>query len=299
MAAMSNISKAALETRRLKFQPGTRVELVSMSDRYTDLKPGDRGEVTSVDAIGTVFVNWDSGSMLGVAYGADKIRNLFTDQLSIDTFDRLMDAYRAKSIDCSSALSSDNQYFNDIFINDLADNEIYVDAGVGYVGTIVDFIFYTKGKYRKIYAFEPNPSTYFGLAEQLSDLRDVVVIQSGLYNFDGELTFEMGDGGSKVVKGGDTPVDTLPKIKVLKLDDFLQEPPTFIKMDIEGSEYNALLGAQKLIREHKPKLAICAYHKNDDLIKLPLLIRELVPEYKLYLRHHSANLFETVLYAKV
>ena len=70
------ISKAALEARRARYQPGCRVELVSMTDPYTDLKPGDRGEITSVDAIGTVFVNWDSGSKLGVAYGADEIKLL-------------------------------------------------------------------------------------------------------------------------------------------------------------------------------------------------------------------------------
>ena len=72
---MSNIiSKAALEARKARYTPGTRVELISMTDPYTDLKPGDRGEVAAVDAIGTVFVDWDNGSTLGVAYGADEIR---------------------------------------------------------------------------------------------------------------------------------------------------------------------------------------------------------------------------------
>ena len=70
------ISKAALEARKARYQPGCRVELVSMNDPYTKLKPGDRGEVTAVDSVGTVFVNWDNGSGLGVAYGADEIRLL-------------------------------------------------------------------------------------------------------------------------------------------------------------------------------------------------------------------------------
>jgi len=68
------ISKAALAARKARYQTGRRVELVSMTDPYTNLKPGDRGTVTSIDSIGTVFVNWDSGSTLGVAYGADKIK---------------------------------------------------------------------------------------------------------------------------------------------------------------------------------------------------------------------------------
>ena len=68
------ISKAALEARRVRYAPGCRVELVSMNDPYTTLKPGDRGTVNSIDSIGTVFVDWDSGSKLGVAYGADEIK---------------------------------------------------------------------------------------------------------------------------------------------------------------------------------------------------------------------------------
>ncbi len=68
------ISKAALEARRSRYKPGTRVELVSMSDPYTKLKPGDQGTVRLVDDIGTVFVDWDCGSGLGAAYGADEIK---------------------------------------------------------------------------------------------------------------------------------------------------------------------------------------------------------------------------------
>ena len=68
------ISKAALEARKARYKPGCRVELVSMNDPYTNLKPGDRGDVTAVDSIGTVFVNWDNGSTLDAAYGADEIK---------------------------------------------------------------------------------------------------------------------------------------------------------------------------------------------------------------------------------
>jgi len=70
------ISKGALEARRAQYAPGARVELISMSDPYTNLKPGEKGWVTAVDAIGTVFVDWDNGSALGAAYGADEIRLL-------------------------------------------------------------------------------------------------------------------------------------------------------------------------------------------------------------------------------
>ena len=68
------ISKAALEARRTRFKRGSRVELVSMNDPYTRLKPGDRGRVEFIDDIGTVHITWDNGSTLGAAYGEDHIR---------------------------------------------------------------------------------------------------------------------------------------------------------------------------------------------------------------------------------
>jgi len=72
----SFISKAALEARRARYKNGARVELLSMNDPYTKLKPGDLGTVDFVDDIGTVFIIWDSGSHLGAAYGEDEIRLL-------------------------------------------------------------------------------------------------------------------------------------------------------------------------------------------------------------------------------
>lgn len=78
-----------------------------------------------------------------------------------------------------------------------------------------------------------------------------------------------------------------------------KETPTFIKMDIEGAELEALEGAKTTIVKNKPKLAICLYHKPDDLWKIPLYLKDLVPEYKFYIRHHGKVRWETVLYATI
>ena len=66
-------NKATVEARRSRYAKGTRVELVSMSDPYTTLNPGDRGTVNFVDDTGTVFADWDNGSTLGAVYGEDEI----------------------------------------------------------------------------------------------------------------------------------------------------------------------------------------------------------------------------------
>lgn len=74
--------------------------------------------------------------------------------------------------------------------------------------------------------------------------------------------------------------------------------PTFIKMDIEGAEMSALIGAEQTIIACHPRLAICTYHSTAELIEIPLLIHSQFPDYKLYLRHHRAgSLWETVCYA--
>lgn len=77
----------------------------------------------------------------------------------------------------------------------------------------------------------------------------------------------------------------------------VSEKITFIKMDIEGAEYNALLGCKKIIKEQRPKLAICIYHKPEDIIQIPSLILSLNEEYIFYIRHYSTIWGETVLYA--
>lgn len=69
-------SRETVERLRMTYPKGTRVELISMNDPYTKLKPGDRGTVSFVDDIGTVFVRWDCGSGLGVTYGEDHIRKV-------------------------------------------------------------------------------------------------------------------------------------------------------------------------------------------------------------------------------
>ena len=69
---MKEIHPEMLKQLKSYYSPGTRVALVKMEDPYTRLKPGEKGTVTGVDDIGTIHVNWDSGSSLGVAFGEDQ-----------------------------------------------------------------------------------------------------------------------------------------------------------------------------------------------------------------------------------
>lgn len=85
-------------------------------------------------------------------------------------------------------------------------------------------------------------------------------------------------------------------IRVVKLDDVVKEKVSFIKMDIEGMESEALMGAEYIIQRDKPKLAISVYHKCNDIFTLAEQVLSYRADYKLYLRHYTPNCDDTVMY---
>ena len=92
--------------------------------------------------------------------------------------------------------------------------------------------------------------------------------------------------------------ESIVRIPVVDIDSVPEcQNATWIKMDIEGAEMAALKGARNTILRNKPKLTISIYHSDEDMIRIAEYIHELVPEYRLYIRHHSSNKAETVLYA--
>lgn len=172
--------------------------------------------------------------------------------------------------------------------------EIFVDAGAFDGDTIEGFIKWVNGEYSKILAFEPGESQYQNMVKKYGDNEKIQCYQAGLWNESTNIKFlDDGTTGATICEDGDT------EIQLCKLDDFIDEKITFIKMDIEGAEIEALKGARKVIRKYRPKLAICLYHKPADLWEIPLLVKEILPEYKLYVMHHVELGYDTVLYATV
>lgn len=99
-------------------------------------------------------------------------------------------------------------------------------------------------------------------------------------------------GGSRIDENGSNDIYTE------SIDQILQgKKATFIKMDVEGAELDSLKGAKDTIKNFKPKLAICIYHKPNDIIQIPEFILECRDDYKFYIRHYTSCNYETVLYA--
>lgn len=172
-------------------------------------------------------------------------------------------------------------------------NEYFVDVGAFDGCTTQALLDRCPGS--RAYVFEPNPAQFAVTKERLSSLSGIELFPYGAYDRNGFLRFDpRGDdpGAAKITEDGPLAVE------VCRLDDELAgRKVTFIKMDIEGAELAALRGAARIIREQRPKLAICVYHKPEDMWEIPSFILELCPDYSLYLRHYSPNECETVLYA--
>jgi len=73
--------------------------------------------------------------------------------------------------------------------------------------------------------------------------------------------------------------------------------PTYLKMDIEGAEPQAIIGATELLQRHHPTLAVCTYHRSEHLWQIPNLIRSIAPEYNLFLRRYAEECWEGLCYA--
>lgn len=187
------------------------------------------------------------------------------------------------------------EYFNqDILV--LSDNEVFIDLGAYKGDTIENFISQVKGKYKKIIAFEPDQESMLSLNRYIleKNISNVIVYKLASWNKKEILKFrEEGSFISQISDMGTSNTNANSLDNVL----FDAVPATFIKMDIEGAERKTIEGAENIIKKYRPKLAICVYHRADDIFEIPLAIKKLVPEYKLYLRQHSNSLLDTVLYA--
>jgi hypothetical protein len=118
------------------------------------------------------------------------------------------------------------------------------------------------------------------------------MINAGLWSTPTRLAFSgRGNTDSKINKAGDMFID------VTSIDTVLSGGRvSFIKLDVEGAELEALKGAKNTIKKYRPRLAVCLYHKPEDIIEIPLYIKSLVSDYNFYIRHHSTWKDETVLY---
>lgn len=185
-----------------------------------------------------------------------------------------------------------DQYFPKDIIK-MSSSEIFVDCGAYNGDTIESFLKQIHKHYKRIIAFEPDQKNIDALR---SVCVGVVVVPAACWNEDTDVFFHEG-GSSGTVNKMEHDKNGI-KVHAKAIDNVIEcKNATFIKMDIEGSEYEALLGAYKTIKKNRPKLAICIYHSDEDMLRIIELIEGWSLGYKFYIRHHAQKIAETVLYA--
>ena len=177
----------------------------------------------------------------------------------------------------------------------LDESSTFVDVGAYDGDTVAHFVERTRGVFRRVYAFEPDAANFASMQQRLSRMPGgvrsrIVARQQAVGDANCLLRFSEGGGTGSKVGAGESIVECVT------LDSVISDTPNYMKFDIEGFEPAALAGARQIIARDRPSLAVCVYHVQDHLWKLPLLIHSLNPHYRFYLRPHG-QVWETVCYA--
>lgn len=208
-----------------------------------------------------------------------EIRSLLADEQSVKVFDNIISYRLSGKISYLSACeTTPDEAYETIFR--LTDDETYLDLGAYNGDTVAEFLSHVND-YREIIALEPDPKNYKKLVKNTEHLSRIRCINAGIYKEACELTFAANAGRNSTVsaKGRITHMESV--------DSLLQGAPvSFINMDVEGQEQNAILGAADTIRTHKPKMLISCYHRSEDLFLLPREVLKLRDDYRICLRHY-------------
>ena len=182
------------------------------------------------------------------------------------------------------------------------ENEVFVDIGAYNGDTLMDYLFRCRGDFKQYIAIEPDTRNFERLVDSVPlKYRDKIIT----------LNIAVGTRNSKHVFSNSGSVDASfsnvaaqdascmerPIIETYALDDLLAgKDISTIKMDVEGWEPFALAGAEQIIHNQQPRLAVCVYHRPEHYWSLPLQIIRYNSQYEFFLRHHESEIYETVLY---
>ena len=188
--------------------------------------------------------------------------------------------------------SPKEEIYGEIF--SLSDRETFVDLGAYSGDTVSEFISACGGKYEHIYAFEPNPKNFRRLSKNFPDSEKITLFNAAAGSENGTAKITANEGRMSRSDGAGKSVE----IPVLTVDEAVPGQATIIKLDVEGAEREAILGAKKHIAGGA-KILCSLYHRNEDMFELPLLIKSIAPELRFYIRHQLyIPAWETNLYAK-
>lgn len=161
----------------------------------------------------------------------------------------------------------------------LSNKESFLDLGAYTGDTVSDFIGRATS-YEKIIAVEPDIKTFKKLKKNTENYKNITLVNKCISDFCGKGNFSMLSGRNSVICENGTQTE------FITVDEILNKSPiSFIKMDVEGEEVAAIMGAKNTIKLHKPKMSVSCYHRTDDLLSIPKAVFGINNDYKLYIRH--------------
>lgn len=189
-----------------------------------------------------------------------------------------------------SILDGQAEYFDKEIVS-FSSNEVFVDGGAYKGESTKDFIKATNSRFKKVYLFEPDKDLIKDCKKNLKEYKNIEFLQYGLADKNRTVNFKKTNNlDGKIDENGEE------EIKICSIDNMVTEPVSYIKLDIEGSESSAIIGARKTISVQSPKLCISAYHYPCDLWKLYNEILNISSNYKVYARHYSNAICDTDFY---
>lgn len=194
--------------------------------------------------------------------------------------------------------SAPDNYFPPGLLPVFSPDTVFVDCGAYDGDTIRAFLEHQRGRFKSIFAFEPDPYSYEKLQTyvktlEFDDARRIRLFQAAVGAQHSRLRFDAtGNMSSSFNNAGAIEVE------VLTIDDTVEESggASYVKFDVEGAEWEALRGAKRLIKRSASVLAISVYHQPDDLWELPLYVATQDPKYRFHLRTQGEDGTEIICY---
>lgn len=225
--------------------------------------------------------NWFTGEYMAEhEQQIARVRNILADEKSKDVYDNLIQ-YRltGELTYLDQATTPREEVFEDIL--HLGPEEIYVDLGAYRGDTIEEFLTLTGGQYRKIIALEPDEKNFRKLQKATEGMENVELYPLASWSEQKVLHFDGGGGRNSSLNTGNQIAHTTD------LDSLLHgDTATYVKMDVEGADKETLQGMKNTLKQYRPKLAVSAYHRTEDLFFIPDLILSENSDYEIFLRHH-------------
>ncbi len=221
----------------------------------------------------------------------EAVYDKLADERSRMTYENVINFKISGKIEYLNACTSDKSEVYGSLVK-LSDKERYVDLGAYNGDTALEFAEAANGSYEHIYAFEPNPKNFRKLCKNTEQLHDFTPFNAAAWNEDTVLKFTKNEGrmSQNSAKG---EIETT----ALSVDNAIEEQVTLIKLDVEGSEREAIEGARRHIAGGANVIS-ALYHRNEDLFAIPLQLLEIDPNLQLYVRHQLyIPAWETNLYA--